>query len=333
MNEKENHLISVIIPVYNVENYLERCLDSVLNQSYENLEVILVDDGSTDNSGSICDEFATKDTRIKVIHKENGGLSSARNKGLEDMTGSYLTFIDSDDVIHKDMIKNMYSVSLDNNAQIAVCEFQEFYSDCAPEIAEEPQVEYRIVDRKSALLMYDGCYGTLMLSACNKLYKRAVFEEIRFPLGRKCEDLATIYKVVFNYERVAVLKNKYYYYFIRTNSIMHSSKRPTFDAVMAFDEFIQYCEINIEEADFKQKMVSLLAKRKADTVLEDYYYSVKRKVDKAELMRIKELYYNIRPQLKKMDVLRLQYRVFEFCPLLFYVCVDIYYRLIGRSRN
>ena len=333
MNEKGKALISVIIPVYNVENYLRRCLDSVVNQTYKNLEIILVDDGSTDSSGAICDEYALKDDRIKVIHKENGGLSSARNTGLDLMTGEYIAFVDSDDFIHIDMMKDMHYSLVINEADVCVCSFKEFEQEDAPDAYAPQELKMRTIGRDEALLMYDSGFGALMSSSCNKMYKKSVFKNIRFPLNRKCEDLATIYKVLFASERIVLLDNFYYLYIIRKNSIMHSAVRPTADVVKGFEEFIQYCKDNIDNQNFREKMVALLLKRKADTILEDYYYSVKRKTDKKHLNSIKEMYKEVRPQLKKMGVLRPQYRVFELNPFLFCCCVDIYYRFIGRNRN
>ena len=121
MEMEKQPLISVIVPVYNVENYLPRCLDSIINQTYTNLEILLVDDGATDNSGKLCDEYAQKDNRIRVFHKENGGVSSARNMGLDNATGEYIAFVDSDDYIDKCMYEIMLNSSVQNNADIVVC--------------------------------------------------------------------------------------------------------------------------------------------------------------------------------------------------------------------
>ena len=125
----EQDLISVIIPVYNVEKYLKRCMDSVLKQTYSNIEIIIVDDGSTDTSGSLCDEYWKKDSRITVFHKENGGLSSARNFGLERVSGNYVCFIDSDDFIHENYISFMYDKIIKNDADICYCKSTKFTDD------------------------------------------------------------------------------------------------------------------------------------------------------------------------------------------------------------
>ena len=122
-------LVSVIVPVYKVEKYLSKCLDSIVNQTYKNLEIILVDDGSPDNSGKICDEYAQKDSRIKVIHKENGGLSSARNAGLDIATGEYIAFADSDDSVHLDFVEKLYRAIKEENADIACCSVEDFIED------------------------------------------------------------------------------------------------------------------------------------------------------------------------------------------------------------
>ena len=123
MTKASNPLISVIVPVYKVENYLDKCIDSIVNQTYNNLEIILVNDGSPDNCPQICDEWKEKDNRIKVIHKENGGVSSARNKGLEIATGSYIAFIDSDDWVEENYISSLYDAIVSNDAQVALCSY------------------------------------------------------------------------------------------------------------------------------------------------------------------------------------------------------------------
>lgn len=213
-------LISVIIPVYNVQQYLERCIKSVIEQSYNNLEIILVDDGSTDNCGKICDDYSNKDIRIKVIHQENGGVSKARNTGLDNAKGKYISFIDSDDFVHKDYILNMYTNLCKNNADIATCSYQSFYEEsdiCDNIIFEEGQV----YNNEEALRLMLYQIGTTT-SAWGKIYDKKLFEKVRYPVIETGEDLATIYKLFMKAKTITFSTNKLYYYLQRRESVMHS---------------------------------------------------------------------------------------------------------------
>lgn len=215
MNDK----ISVIIPVYNVEKYLNRCLESVIKQDYTNIEIILVNDGSKDSSGNICDEYAKKDDRIKIIHKNNGGLSEARNFGIKKATGSYITFIDSDDCVENDYISYLYNLIIKNDAQISVCAYKAKY-DNGTVLTQENGKEF-------VLNSHDAIEKTLYHEDFNsstwaKMYKTSFFEDIEFPVGKLFEDVATTYKLFFKADKIAVgLKSKYNY-MIRENSILTS---------------------------------------------------------------------------------------------------------------
>ena len=180
--------ISIIVPVYNVEKYLEKCIDSILNQSFRDFELILVDDGSTDNSGYVCDRYKDQDNRIIVIHKENGGVSSARNRGLDIARGDFIGFMDSDDFIHKDMYKILYDNLIKNEADLAICKAQNVYQDETIKlnnIVEDFPV--KVLTSKDALKkLYN--IRTTFVYAWNKLYKRELFEELRYPENKIYED-------------------------------------------------------------------------------------------------------------------------------------------------
>ena len=163
-------MVSVIIPVYKTEQYLDRCIESVVNQTYKNLEIILVDDGSPDNCPKMCDEWAKKDSRIKVIHKKNGGLSDARNVGIDCATGEYLSFIDSDDFISNQMYKKMLNSIENFNADLAVCGIETFYDGQTPDVMVDKEDE--VISNKEAFLRLNNKeYNTYLVIACNKLYK------------------------------------------------------------------------------------------------------------------------------------------------------------------
>jgi glycosyltransferase involved in cell wall biosynthesis len=216
----DNDLVSVIVPVYKVEKYLERCVCSILSQTYKNIEVILVDDGSPDKSGEICDRLAKEDSRIKVIHKENGGLSSARNAGIDASLGSYIGFVDSDDYISPVMIEKLYRVARDKNSQIAVTGRVDKYED-AREVVSFKTDSVQRFDRKDAVR--ELLLKRIMdVSACDKLFERELFENIRFPLGETNEDNAVMFKLFLMCDGVAHTDSADYYYCHREESISMS---------------------------------------------------------------------------------------------------------------
>lgn len=208
--------ISVIVPVYKVEPYLRQCLDSIVGQTYKNLEIILVDDGSPDRCGAICDEYAAGDERIKVIHKENGGLSSARNAALEIATGDYIGFVDSDDWVEPEMFKTLLHGLETTEADIAVCGRYEEYGDRRVTF-EWPEV--RAMGREEALgeLLKNEKLQNLVW---DKLYRRELFEGIRFPEGKTFEDMAVMHKLFLRSEKVACLPGAMYHYRQRVGSIV-----------------------------------------------------------------------------------------------------------------
>lgn len=217
-------LVSVIVPVYNVEEYLPCCVNSLMIQSYTNLEIILVDDGSPDSSGDLCDKYAARDERIKVIHKPNGGLSDARNAGLQIATGEYVTFVDSDDWLVLDAIDKMVKLAQQNRADIVACEYLEWYDG-------EENRNYKknpasvdkilVLNQREAVLawLYKRYYG---VSACAKLYHRDCMKNIQFPVGRLHEDVGTTYKMFLQAQTVVYIPDKLYYYRQRKGSIVNS---------------------------------------------------------------------------------------------------------------
>ena len=186
MNKSD--LISVIVPVYNMEQYLERCINSIKKQSYSNLEIILVDDGSTDHSADMCDTYAQEDQRIKVIHKVNGGLSDARNAGLAIATGAYIGYVDSDDWIEPQMYQKMYEACIENEAQVAVCRYAKVYSD---ETIRGGNHKTTVFERDSILKVYlsDNSDYIVYNSVWSKLFAREIIVGEIFPVGKNSEDI------------------------------------------------------------------------------------------------------------------------------------------------
>lgn len=232
-----NDLISVVVPVYNVEKYLKKCVASILNQSYKNLEIILVDDGSPDNCPKICDEFSKKDKRIKVIHKKNGGLSDARNAGISVAKGSYITFIDSDDYIEKNYVEILYNSILVNNSDIAIGSHVVLY-DTGLKIDKSTGDSY-VSNTKEILekILYDE----IDISAWAKLYKINLFKNIKYPKGRLFEDTATTYLLVDSAKSISVISKPIYNYVIRNTSITNCSfSKKKMDLILSTEEMRDY---------------------------------------------------------------------------------------------
>lgn len=215
MNEDK---ISIIIPIYKVEKYLSKCVDSVLNQTYNNLEIILVDDGSPDMCGAIADSYREKDERVCVIHKENGGLSDARNAGIDVATGKYIVFVDSDDMISETFVEKMHRYIVESHAQISVCKRHVFYEDGKIGKAENNTVEIKVKDSVEAakIILYQDGYD---VSAWGKMYLKETFDGVYFPKGYNFEDIPTTYKAFMRAERVVFSNETLYEYLIRENSI------------------------------------------------------------------------------------------------------------------
>ncbi|WP_339099687.1 glycosyltransferase family 2 protein [Candidatus Enterococcus lemimoniae] len=213
-------MISIIVPVYNVEKYLHKCVDSILSQTFSDIEVILVDDGSTDKSGEICDQYVVKDQRIRVIHKKNGGLSSARNIGLDIAVGRYIGFVDSDDYIANDMYEILYDQLIESNADLSCVGMIDVYENRTSELKQNKIIE--LVDQKQAIkLVVDG--KDIFAYAVNKLYKRDLFNDIRYPEGKIVEDAFIIIDLLLLCERIVINSEQKYFYYRRNDSITGAS--------------------------------------------------------------------------------------------------------------
>ena len=235
--------ISVIVPVYKVEKYIHRCVDSILGQTYADFELILVDDGSPDNCGAICDEYAVKDSRVVVIHQENGGLSAARNAGIDwafaNSDSQWLTFIDSDDWVHPEYLQRLLDAALENNTSVSICGYAQ--TDGAdPEILTESLEP--VLWNTEEFFVKHNVNATV---AWGKLYRKECFRSIRYPLGKLHEDEFTTYKILFTFESVAAIAAPLYAYYTNPDSITKSGQsRFREDRFLCVEEQIAYFREN-----------------------------------------------------------------------------------------
>lgn len=239
--KNNNKLISIIVPVYNMEKYIDKCINSIINQTYKNIEIIIVDDGSTDKSSKIIDKYKKIDKRIKFYHKKNGGLADARNYGLEKATGEYIGFVDSDDYIENNMYEKLYNNLIKYKADISVVNYnlvyeKDFnYKKNFKEISDKLIILNKMETIK--LLLDDNKFGNY---AWNKLYKRELFNNIKYPVGRKMEDLGTTYKIIEKCNRIVYDPIPLYNYLQRNNSIVNTINLSFFEDtyILTYERFI-----------------------------------------------------------------------------------------------
>ena len=205
---KEKHKISVIVSIYNIQNYIEKSVQSIQNQTYRNLEIILVDDGSTDESGKICDDFASKDSRIKVLHKKNGGLSSARNEGIKIATGEYIAFVDGDDWIDANMYENMYLALAKADAELAVCSYKQVSVQHVHDTSTDV-ILYFEQDEALESFIKEEQEVQIQNAAWNKLFRRELLKELRFPVGKLYEEIVFTTKLLHEANKVVYLNQGY----------------------------------------------------------------------------------------------------------------------------
>ena len=245
-------MITIVVPVYKVEEYLERCVDSILNQTFTDFELLLVDDGSPDNCGKICDEYAEKDNRIFVIHQKNGGLSAARNTGInwfyEQNRSDYITFVDSDDWLHPEYLKILMNGITENHVKISVCDFKRVTAEIPNE--NYNNINFELNTPEDFLVNHFWQYNY----AWGKLYHKSVFCDVRFPIGKIFEDTFTTYKVLHKCEKIAYTELQLYYYFQNEQGISHSLWKPAelviFDAMQEQMQF--YKEKGLQKAYAKE---------------------------------------------------------------------------------
>ena len=237
---KNSPLVSIIVPIYNVENYLSKCLDSLVNQTYSNIEILAVNDGSLDRSMQIVEDYQKQFKQLKRLDKMNGGLSDARNYGIEHASGEYLLFIDSDDYVDATMAEKLVQAALLHNADIAVCDMEYVYDTGERKYSSGGDFKIGTVKEQVELFNINN-------SACNKLFKRNLFETNRFIKGIWYEDLATIPKCCYEANQIVKVDEVLYFYYQRSNSIIHTENPKVFDIYLALEELKRYL---IEKNDY-----------------------------------------------------------------------------------
>lgn len=311
-------LISIIVPIYNVEKYLSQCVESLINQTYKNIEIILVDDGSKDNCGNICDEYAQKDNRIIVVHKENGGLSDARNKGIDIAKGKYFVFVDSDDYVSNKFVENLYQMILENDCDIAICDYLQFENTLP--VQEELQIK---VDVLSNIEVLSKIYSenVKMIVAWNKIYKKELFNQIRYPFGKINEDEFTTYKLIYKANKVAISNEPLYYYRFNSSSIMGSGfNEKRLQYIEALEERMQFYKEKSLDKLYKETEICYL-----DGLITFYIHSKQsniqdsKKIEKLLSSKFKLSYKKMKNNELIDKVRRRKYIIFNFSDKLFYL--------------
>lgn len=304
---KKHELISIIVPVYNVENYLHRCLNSIISQTYKNLEIILIDDGSTDNSGVICDQYALKDNRIKVIHQQNKGQSFARNFAISISKGEYLSFIDSDDVIESDMIEHLKDLIDKYNVLMSVCNISTINekNEIYPQQTKNSKIE--IYSSREALekCFTDGSFNNFL---CNKLFNKILFNQIEQPNGL-FEDMSIMYKIISKANKIARSFDTKYFYVIRENSLtnLKYDKEKSIKYLDKINEIIAFCikkEWNTTADLIKNEKIYMIGYMLKKFFLQNYNdYEYTNKLRKLVLYNFTSLLKSKKNLFKKISIL------------------------------
>lgn len=316
--KNQNILVTIIIPIYQAEEYVERCIQSVRNQTYKNLEILLIDDGSEDKSADICDRFAMLDSRITVFHKKNGGLSDARNYGIDRANGEYLAFIDADDYVTEDFIETLLDCCIRNKSDLAVCDYCQVKGEEIPRSLKNSEREVTLEEALNEVCA--NSKGHIMYTvAWNKLYQKNLFETIRYPVGKTHEDEAVIYKIYEKAQKIMVMDKKMYGYYMSPNGIMRRKyNKSRLDFLEIQKEKIYYFR------DKNQKTYEIKSRQQFGESLIFHYYCVRK------------FWKNSKEQQKKMvrefekECLRYNKNFSRFVRmnfLFFYHCTDVYYML------
>lgn len=320
LNQKEQPTISIIVPVYKVEKYIHRCVKSILQQTYEKLEIILVDDGSPDNCGNICDDYEKQDSRIRVIHQDNQGISAARNTGLDVCSGEYIAFVDSDDYIMPDMYEKMIRSLCDNEADICVCQWQYEQVD-GQQVVDVRKINLDICGKRKSVqfaeYLYKGSYENgVVVAAWNKLYKKCVFEKIRF-IGKYLEDDRIHNEILSRNYEIFVMPEQMYVYCQNIDSLTNRTFR---------NENLMYLDILNERVRCfgdNDYIVENTKKMYCNIYIEYFYKASKAKIKMKDYKEfdfyVKNLWENSNVNIKFM----IRMAIFRVVPNLYKIILDM----------
>lgn len=312
-------LISVIVPIYKVERYLRECLDTICGQTYKNLEIILVDDGSPDNCGKICDEYSQKDTRIKVIHKKNAGVAEARNSGLDAANGRYISFIDPDDLVKPTMLEQLYSLMKEYDAQVSMCGFCYYEDGKQKDVFQEDREKLVISGIDAQYRYFENYQKSLMYSVVwNKLFDRNLFLGLRYPKGKIHEDEYLNFQLLYQAGKmVCTSEILYLYRIVRKESIMdyfNANRFQLFDAYLIRMKFYK----EKQEKDLWIKTFKLYLH-----MFEQYVQWQKEKGDKKQNYIIKKYREKLKVSLKNSGIvlpaaLKIEYVCSAYIPIVYH---------------
>lgn len=305
-------LVSIIMPVYNAQKVVGRAIESVLNQTFKDFELIIVNDGSSDGTGEILSEYAKNDSRINYIDRPNEGVAITRNIALDAVKGKMIAFVDADDYVSKDFLERMVLIKKDNNAQMAVCEFERFATD-TPDLKTTDTPEIKVWDHGEAMKNCYGVYGLRMSGILwNKIYDANLFEGIRFPENLKNEDEFVLPKLVDKCSKVAFTNEVFYYYFENSNSITTNNKyMSSTDIYKVFDNRLEYFSAKGSDYSF---FVRLTKKEYLDRIIARY--------KKTGLKDLRQLYKDKYNEFRD-DVTGIGYKIFKLSPSFYYFLVKI----------
>ena len=324
--DMRNPLVSVIVPVYKVESYLKDCIESIINQKYSNLEIILVDDGSPDNSGRICDAYALKDKRIKVIHKTNGGLSSARNAGIDIAEGEYLGFVDSDDTIEPFMYEKLINAIEKGKTKLAVCAVNYVFEN-GKRLTKSNLGSDTIFSFYDAMIEMNS-HRIFDMGAWSKLYHKDLFSDLRFPVGKLSEDYYIMYKIFDRAQEISYVSTPCYNYLQRQNSITRNTNI-NHDHEYAAKTQMDYLSLKYPELD----TLGHTAYASAALTVYDSYLKNGVKCSKDNLKHFKKVVDENKEYISKAEFLskskKIQFMLFNFCIPL-YNTVFKFYRKVKR---
>lgn len=318
----EKELVTIIVPIYNVEKYLKECIESIINQTYKNLEIILVNDGSTDDSLKICMNYKKKDNRIVIINKTNGGLSDARNKGIDAANGKYICFVDSDDYISSAYVELLYNEARKNNTDIVLCGIK-YVNDEKKILSEYAYKKNFVKSGKELLIDYYQENGVEVIVAWNKLYKRELFNTYRYNVGKIHEDEFLTYKILYNLDKVSIISDKLYYYRKNDTSIVNKKfNLKRLDLLEALENRMRF---------FKEKSENKLYILTVELyvwVLKDFYVKTKKYIDHS-----KNIQNTIIKKYKKMKKQFLKSKEITKIKKIKYLCFYFFYDVYSYIKN